>query len=846
VGLKDSMFKTFLLLQLALTPFALMAQSTPSLMRFPLETSSLAIHHTVESQQPFSLIGEHSAILGAQDGSFELWLMPVQILRNARLTARLQGYDAPILLNSLATEVEVEPDHTTITYSHAAITVRQHMFLPRTGAPGVASAVVLFEVHATRPAQISLSFDPSMTPEWPAPSFGPADASWTERPGGSGYILHTSNPKLYGVVAMPGATHGDLRPYQERAAETPAVLTFSYDPKRDDDSFYPLLCGVSTPEIAAAPAGSEADPTDALLDRVLANEGHIPELYRSTAEFYRHFFDNRFEATTPDPEFDKALSWAEIAVDQSRTPVTQGIGMTAGWLSAGTTARPGYGWFFGRDTLWTLYAVNSYGDFSLSRGALEFLLSQQRSDGKIMHELSQTADQVDWRSMPYQYAAADATPLLLMAMDDYVRSSGDVGFLRAHWQQVLLAYRFTREHTTGGAMDNSQGTGWVEEWRPHKPDQESYLVALDAQANLAISRLAKMMGDAKSEADSLETARAVEKYLAAYRSSAGIYRFSRNRDGSFEEVRSIFPSVAWWTGDLHPPDPDQTFTDWASSHFTVDWGVRSIADEQSIYDPISYHLGSVWPLYTGWTAMAEYRTGRSLAAFEHLQSSARLTWLQDPGAITELLSGEFYQPLARSSSHQMWSSAMLLSPAIRGLFGITPDALNQRLVISPQLPANWDHVMLHNVAVGGTRYLVTIDRKGAELVVDAASTEPTTLCLAATTTNTPCKEQGALHHFLRLPLPPVEVSLADTVVTRQGMRSQQMHVLEEKREAHSLSLTLEAPGGTEHTLAIRRNERAGALASSLKIEGAELHGDLLQVRAPAGDGYQPMRVTIRW
>ena len=846
MGLKDSMLKIFLLLQFALVPLALEAQSSNSLVQFPLVSSPLGIHHPAETQQPFSLVGEHSAILGSQDGSFELWLMPVQILRNARLTARLQGYDAPIVLNSLATAVDVEPDHTTITYSHAAITVRQHMFLPRTGDPGIASAVVLFEVHATRPAQISLSFDASMTPEWPAPNFGAADASWRERPSGSGYVLQTSSPGLYGVVAMPGATHGDLRPYQERAAETPAVLTFSYDPKHDGHTFYPLLVGVSTPGGVATPTSPGVDPTDTLFDRVLATESRIPELYRSTAEFYQHFFDNRFEATTPEPELDKALSWAEIAVDQSRTPLAKGIGMTGGWLSAGTTARPGYGWFFGRDTLWTLYAVNSYGDFQLSRGALEFLLSQQRDDGKIMHELSQTADQVDWRSMPYQYAAADATPLLLMAVDDYVRTSGDVAFLRAHWQQIQLAYRFTRAHTTEGAMDNSQGTGWVEEWRPHKPDQEIYLVALDAQANLAISRLAKMMGDAKLEAGSLETARTVEDRLAAYRSPAGVYRFSRNHDGSFEEVRSIFPSVAWWTGDLHPKEPEQTFSDWASSHFTVDWGVRSIADVQSIYDPISYHLGSVWPLYTGWTAMAEYHTGRSLEAFEHLQSSARLTWLQDPGAITELLSGEFYQPLARSSSHQMWSSAMLLSPAIRGLFGISADALNHRLTVSPQLPADWNHVTLRNVAVGDTRYAITMNREGSELVVDAASIEPTTLCLAAATENTRCKQQAALHHGLRLPLPPVEVSFEGEAVTRQGMRSQHMHVLEEKREAQSLTLTLEAPGGTEQMLKVRRNRSAGGSESPLKVEGAELHGDLLQIHAPAGEGYQTMKVAIRW
>ena len=63
----------------------------------------------------------------------------------------------------------------------------------------------------------------------------------------------------------------------------------------------------------------------------------------------------------------------------------------AWWLglySSGDSTRPGFGWFFGRDSLYTLYAVNSYGDFALAREELEFLLKRQRADGKIMHEFS--------------------------------------------------------------------------------------------------------------------------------------------------------------------------------------------------------------------------------------------------------------------------------------------------------------------------------------------------------------------------------------------------------------------------------------------------------------------------
>ena len=42
--------------------------------------------------------------------------------------------------------------------------------------------------------------------------------------------------------------------------------------------------------------------------------------------------------------------------------------------------------------------------------------------------------------------------------------------------------------------------------------------------------------------------------------------------------------------------------------------------------------------------------------------NANLTWAQDLGAVTELLSGQFYQALGRSTAHQLWSSAMVISP----------------------------------------------------------------------------------------------------------------------------------------------------------------------------------------
>ena len=81
--------------------------------------------------------------------------------------------------------------------------------------------------------------------------------------------------------------------------------------------------------------------------------------------------------------------------------------------------------------------------------------------------------------------------------------------------------------------------------------------------------------------------------------------------------------------------------------------------------------------------------------------NAGLTWAQDPGAVTELLSGQFFAPLGRSTSHQLWSSAMVISPVLRGLFGLEWDAAANKLTITPSLPAQWDKAALHHVPLAG-------------------------------------------------------------------------------------------------------------------------------------------------
>ena len=807
-----------------------LAQSTLApLARFPVRHDPLTITNHVEGSKPFTVAGPGGGIFGEQNGRFEAWLFPVKVLSHFAITAELQDYPVPIDLAPQAATIEVAPAMTTITYSHAAFTVRQRMFAPREGAPGV---VVVFEIESVRPLTLTFRFEPEMQRMWPAANSGRPGAEWVKQGEYGYYVLHTDDPDFSGAVAMPRTQPGILAPYQERPQSHPLELKLAFDPQKNAGMAFPLLLMTG---------GAKTD----FARELAALNAAVPRLYSATEADWAHYFDTHLTAETPDAQFDRALRWAEIAIEQGRVRFHGETGLIAGYSESGDSARPGYGWFFGRDALWTTYAINSYGDFALTRDALEFLLRRQRADGKIMHEFSQTADLVNWKALPYFYASADATPLLVMAMDDYVNASGDVAFLRAHWDAVRRAYAFTRAHDADrdGIYENTEGTGWVESWPPGMPHQEIYLAALDQQSAEAMSHLAELMHDedlagaARGQAEHIRAAIESEYYDR----SRHDYAFSRNADGALDHTATIFPAVAWWTGTLALENAAAMLDRWASPEFSTDWGTRDISNRTAFYDPISYHQGSVWPLFTGWVSLAEYRAGRPLAGYAHLMQNAGLTWTQDAGAVTELLSGEFFQPLGRSSSHQIWSSAMVLTPALRGLFGLDWDAPHHTLRLDPHLPATWDKARLRHVAVGNAVLDLEFTRKNGRLVVHAHAEKPAVLCLVnrEAPRGGECGAAAAEDHELALPLPAVEIEMPHELPV-PGAITAQVKAVSERSSTGEYEIDFAAPADSQTELAVRLNRPGVACA------GGELSGNRLRIRFPGGSGHTHRTVRFTW
>jgi glycogen debranching enzyme len=823
----------------------------PALPAFPIQSQpgQLSLTRDVMPSHPFSVVGPRGTVLGQQDGSYEVWVFPWKVLSNMRIEANMENYPVPLDVNTQASSITVTPEATTITFSHANFTVREIIFAPK-NAPDGAGALVFYQIEAIRPMTLTFSFTPVMHTMWPAPSDDHPSPEWVKTSGGSGfYILHLNFPDHAAAIAMPTAEPGILVPYQERGLDYPLQFVLHFDPKRDAHTYFPLLFTVAN-TTATATRGALASQLSAL-------DSAFPSLYDENRKYYQDFSASHMSIDTPDEELNKAFSWAEVSIDQLRvqtSPNHDEEALTAGFVGSGDTSRPGFGWFFGRDALWSLYAVNSYGGFDTARQEIEFLLRRESPEGKIPHEWSQTANIVDWRILPYEYAAADSTPLLSMAVNDYLRISGDTAFVNANWDAIARAWNFECTHDTDGdgIYDNSQGTGWVESWIPKMPHQEIYLAALDEQASLAFANLAKATGHLDLEKTAEDRAQHIRGQIEKeyYLPQSDFYAFSWNAQDGIDTTPTIFPSVAWWDGTYALDHNQAMMQRWASKEFSTDWGTRILSDRVSFYDPISYHQGTVWPLFTGWVSVAEYRTGHSLSAWMHLEQNADLTWSQDLGNTTELLSGEFFQPLGRSTAHQLWSSAMVISPIVRGLFGLEWNVEQHRLNVTPSLPAMWDKAQISNIPFGNQHVDLSITRDNDWLVVKAGGAAATSLQLHALTSGAEFSRGE-----LRIPLPPVEVGVEEKL-PEAGSETAQMKVLDQQATPHSLTLRLAALAGSNQTLFLRINdEKLRASHSTLHSSGVEIPDksaplQKIQVEFAASTsndaGYVEKQVSFDW
>jgi glycogen debranching enzyme len=648
------------------------------------ENAGLSLSRPARPWEFLSAVGMQAGMFGNEAGTFEAWVYPLKILRDFHLVFHIEG--RALAAKSLARTVFVQPEACTILYAGDTFQVRETFFVP-VHEPG---AVILIEVETVHPLEIEAVFQRDFQLEWPA-AVGGTYLNWD--PNLHAFALGEEQKRFAALVGSPTAALSG----EEYATNYSSSSQSSF-------LLGPVAKGKGTKVVVIAASVNGAKEAAESYHRLAST---YPELRRASSEYYKRYLNETVSLELPDAQLQQAYDWARVSMIQGmvNNPYL-GSGLIAGYRASGDTARPGFAWFFGRDALWTSFALNAEGDFADTRTALDFLSHYQRADGKVPHEISQSATFVPWfTDYPYPYASVDATPLYIVAVADYVRESGDVAFARDKWDSLRKAYEFLKStYSQQGLPQNfGFGHGWIE-GGPLLPVQtELYQSALGAEALHALSNLAHLTGkDDLSQKLGEEFTRQKNLMDQTFWSpEKKLYAYALDPNGQRMETASVLASVPLWFGLLDKDHAQQMIDQLADSNHQTDWGMRIISAQNPLYDPGGYHYGSVWPLFTGWATVAEYRYHRAQPAYSNLRSNSLLALDGALGHVTEVLSGDYYQPLSTSSPHQIWSAAMVVSPLLRGLLGLESDSTSHELHFAPHVPAEWKSFEVRNVHVAG-------------------------------------------------------------------------------------------------------------------------------------------------
>ena len=673
---------------------------------------------TIASEGPedafFDLSGQRHFLLGrACSGLSEAWTGGVRLFGATALRWHAAASEEPsgsVLLDDAGGGRLVSAETRLDGYRrivHAGgeggregegVTVRQHLVV-HPEAPG---GLALLEVTSGRGGVLTISVDLDLRLMWPYPAglLNPLRAS---RPGGGVVAVRGTGLDAWGALALAGPEGPGS--WEVAALPQPA-------PSGEAEHTAARLTGR-----VALPGGRYCVLLAWSVDRsglrpVAGALRRLVEEHLSICAFARMQVDRqarrRVTIETPGRRFGEAFNWAanrmdtfHFSVDGLGTSYLAGFGESgAGWLAA----RPGYAWFFGRDAVFTALGALALGEQERAWDVLQFLAAHQEWSGKILHEAT--------LSGAVHYDAADATPLWLVLLGAWYRATGDTLRLKELWPAAKRAMAFCRrtDRDGDGLIENTGvGHGWIEGGTLHGAHVTNYLAGVWAAALDAFAECAGALGE-RSEAREMhgeaERVRLIYEELFWVEPSEGTpghYGLGLRRDRTLQPDHTVMPTVPIALGRTDPGRARDHLVPLSSEAFTADWGVRMIARDHPDFDPEGYHSGSIWPLYTGWTALAEYRTDRHEAAFAHLQGALHTVFDMCRGGVEEVLHGLRYEH-AGVCGHQAWSHAVLLQAAVEGMVGWRPDARPGRWnELSPVIPEDWEALEVRGLRSGDHR-----------------------------------------------------------------------------------------------------------------------------------------------
>ena len=422
----------------------------------------------------------------------------------------------------------------------------------------------------------------------------------------------------------------------------------------------------------------------------------------------------------------------------------------------------GIPWFatiFGRDSIIAAYQSLSLNP-QLAVDTLRVLARYQGKEcndwldedpGKILHEY-RNGEMTRDGEMPFgpYYGSVDATPLFLILLSETFNWTADEQLVEELLPNAYAALEWIDKY---GDLDGDGfveylrrspkglvNQGWKDSWdaNVHRdgtiakpPIALSEVQGYVYDAKYRMSSLLRSFGDVKT-ADKLkreasELARRFDR--AFWVPSRGFYAMALDADKKPLEVIASNPGQLLFTRIVNRERARTITTRLMRDDMFNGWGWRTMSNDERVFNPLSYHRGSVWPhdnsLIAHGMALNEMREGALRVVTSLYQAAQNFRDYRLPELFCGVQRRENDAPVHYpvSCSPQAWASGAMFLMLV-SVLGIRPSAPRKELnIINPCLPEWLEHLHIRNLRVGAARVGLDFSRKGERTFCNVVDVE---------------------------------------------------------------------------------------------------------------------------
>jgi glycogen debranching enzyme len=332
--------------------------------------------------------------------------------------------------------------------------------------------------------------------------------------------------------------------------------------------------------------------------------------------------------------------------------------------------------------------------------------------GRILHEM-RYGELTAFEERPHSpyYGAADATPLYVVLLDEYERWSGDRRLVRELEREARAALNWIDEYADlqgNGYISyqrRNEQTGlenqcWKDSWDsisyrdgriPGFPRATCELQGYAYDAKLRGARLAREIWNDSAYADRLEREAAdlKRRFNRDFWVEDGQY-FALALDNEGKQVDALTSNNGHllWSGIVDKSKAKAVAGHLLGPRLFSGWGVRTLAEGEGRYNPIGYHVGTVWPFDTSFIAWGLRRYGFKQEAAVLAAGILDAAEVFD-GRLPEAFGGyergvtKYPVQYPTACSPQAWSTGAPLL-LLRTMLGLEP--VGDHLIVDPALP----------------------------------------------------------------------------------------------------------------------------------------------------------------